>query len=302
MRKLEDVTAPNQVTYTENVIAELDGIAGSYADILNASGIKNVDPNRHGGNGMVFLGYAKWGWTESDDRLEATRMALLRRLRDWAPRYRLLFPHPTPTISKRLTKGIGLLEHWLTRDGREHDIPPTIAEAQTTISKTISDLRALADLLPSDDYPTRLVVDTNALIDNPDLAAYTDELGGKYAAHLLPVVLRKIDELKRGGRNEIVRQGAQRAERRLKGIRNNGDVRAGVRVAGDVIAKFEHIEPRGADLPDWLDMSVADDRLLASALLLQSDQPGSALYVATSDINLQTKLAAVGLPYVEPPN
>ena len=61
---------------------------------------------------------------------------------------------------------------------------------------------------------------------------------------LLPVVLREIDDLKRGGRNEIVRHGAQRAEKRLKGIRINGDMREGVRVAGSVIAKCEHIEPR----------------------------------------------------------
>src|SRR6476619_7270254 len=32
-----------------------------------------------------------------------------------------------------------------------------------------------------------------------DLAAYTDVLGGKYVVHLLPVVLREIDDLKRRG-------------------------------------------------------------------------------------------------------
>jgi hypothetical protein len=73
-------------------------------------------------------------------------------------------------------------------------------------------------------------------------------------------------------------------------------------VAGDVIAKFEHVEPRSRDLPEWLDMTVPDDRFVAATLLLQSEHPGSALYVGTSDINLQTKLAATGLPYVEPPD
>ena len=68
------------------------------------------------------------------------------------------------------------------------------------------------------------------------------------------------------------------------------------------MAKFEYIEPSGTDLPDWLDLNVPDDRLVAAALLLQSRYPGSALYVATSDINLQTKLSAVGLPFTEPPD
>jgi hypothetical protein len=40
---------------------------------------------------------------------------------------------------------------------------------------------------------------------------------------------------------------------------------------------------------------------VASTLLLQSDHPGSSLYVATGDINMQTKLADVGVPFVELP-
>lgn len=48
------------------------------------------------------------------------------------------------------------------------------------------------------------------------------------------------------------------------------------------------------------DLDVPGDRFLASTLLLQSRHPGSAFDVATSGINLQTKLAAVGLPFLEP--
>ena len=121
-------------------------------------------------------------------------MALLRRVRDWAPRFLLLFPHPTPVVKKRLKGGIKHLESWLVRDGKGHDIPSTIAEAQEMLTATVADLRGLIDLLPSDDYVKRLVVDTNALIDNPDLAAYTGGLGGKYVVHLVPVVLREIDD------------------------------------------------------------------------------------------------------------
>jgi hypothetical protein len=65
---------------------------------------------------------------------------------------------------------------------------------------------------------------------------------------------------------------------------------------------FEHVEPRDEGLPDWLDLSVPDDRLVASTLLLQSAHPGSAVFVGTSDLNLQTKRAAVSLTFVEPPD
>jgi len=72
-----------------------------------------------------------------------------------------------------------------------------------------------------------------------------------------------------------------------------------VRVSRGVYAVFEHVEPKQEGRPCWLDLTVPDDRFVASSLLLQSEHPGSALYVATSDINLQTKLSAVGLPFVE---
>lgn len=281
-------------------MAELDTIHVAYTEILAASTIRNVDPNRRG-SGVVFVGAASWGWSPSDEGLEASRMALLRRIRDWEPRFRLLFPHPIPTVTKRLDEHIGRLLRWLVRDMSDHTIPSTVDKATEVIGNDIAELRALTDLLAVDEYHTRLAVDTNTLIDNPDLAAHVPTLGRRYMVHLLPVVLREIDDLKRAGRTEELRQAAHRADRRLKGLRSNGDVRAGVRVAGEVHVVFEHVEPRGDRLPTWLDLSVPDDRFVAASLLVQSDHPGSALYVATSDINLQTKLAAVGLPFIELP-
>jgi rRNA-processing protein FCF1 len=293
------VLSRDVATYAENLLAELDDIAASYAEILAASTIKYVNPNRRG-SGVFFVGAADWGWGDSDDQIEAARMELLGRFREWTPRFGLLFPHPTPDVAKRLDKATKHLRRWLIRDNRsDHTIPGTIDAAQEKIRASVVDLRALTNLLPPDDHPVRLVVDTNALIDNPDVAAYTGEIGGKYVVHLLPVVLGEIDDLKRSGRTPELRDNAKRANQRLKGIRNNGDVRKGVRVAGDVIAVFEHIEPRSDALPEWLDMSVPDDRLVAATLLLQSAHPGSAVYVATGDINMQTKLAAVGIPHVE---
>ncbi|GHF35341.1 rRNA-processing protein FCF1 [Amycolatopsis bartoniae] len=289
-------------SYVRRLLAELDDIHSAYSEILSASSIINIDPNRSSRSSFaVFVGFASRGWAPSSDVLEGDRMTLLRRVRDWEPRYRLLFPHPTPTVGDRLDKNIGLLEAWLVRKSGAHGVPSTLEQAIQQLDDVVADLRHLTDLLPVDDYPTRLTVDTNTLIDNPDLAAHVGALGSRYMAHLLPVVLREIDDLKRGGRNQDLREAAKRAEKRLKGLRSNGNVRDGVRVAGDVWAVFEHIEPRNDRLPSWLDLTVPDDRFIASTLLLQSGHPGSALYVATSDINMQTKLAAVGLPFIELP-
>lgn len=286
-------------SYLARLLAELDEISAGYAGVLSASAVRNIDRSGRG-SGIVFYGASR-GWAESDPGLEAARMELLRLVRDWEPRFRLLFPHPTPAVSKRLGEHIGRLEGWLVRKPGEHGIPSTIAAAAAVVEAGVADLRELARLLPPDEYAVRLAVDTNTLIDNPDLAVHAVALGRRYMVHLLPVVLREIDDLKRGGKTPQLREAAQRADRRLKGLRDNGDVLSGVRVAGEVHAVFEHIEPKDDRLPSWLDLAVPDDRFAASCLLLQSEHPGSALYVATSDLNLQTKLAAIGLPFIELP-
>ena len=134
------------------------------------------------------------------------------------------------------------------------------------------------------------------------MTVYTNQIGIHYRAHLLLLVMGEIDDLKRSGRVQELRDAAKRADRYLKELRRRGDVRAGVRVAGKVSAVFEYVEPKADGLPSWLDLDVPDDRFVAAALLLQSGHPGSAVYVATSDLDLQNKLRAVGLPFVEPPS
>ncbi|MGW4983336.1 PIN domain-containing protein [Streptomyces mirabilis] len=285
---------PLPPTYKERLLTQLDAIESDYVAVLEASDTEYVD--------SIVITAASWEWAPSGPELEMQRMDLLRRLRDWKPRFLLLFPHPTPETAEKLKDSLGLLERWLLRERtwEDYDIPQYIPQAVKLLQASVKQLRGLTDLLPTDPWPVRLTVDTNALIDNPDLAVYTGQIGPRYMAHLLPVVLRELDDMKRAGRIDVLREAAKKADRRLKGLRNNGDVTLGVRVAGDVHAVFEYIEPKSDALPDWLDLDVPDDRFIASTLLLQSRHPGSAWYVATSDINLQTKLHAVALPFIEP--
>jgi rRNA-processing protein FCF1 len=288
---MNGTTAP---TYLDRLMAELEQISDDYRTVLDRSALvpRNLPPN--------VIGFTSHRWADSNDALEHARMELLGRVRSWEPRFRLLFPHPTNGVGKRLDKHLGHMKSWLVRKN-ERNVPSSMAEAVSVIENAVADLRALASVLPPDKYAARLVVDTNTLIDNPDLAVYTPTIGNTYMVHVLPVVLRELDELKRAGRNPELREAAKRADRRLKALRENGDVRSGARVAGNVYAVFEHIEPQADGLPSWIDLTVPDDRLVASSLLVQSAHPGSALYVSTSDLNLQTKLAAVGLPVVETP-
>ncbi|MCZ4119550.1 PIN domain-containing protein [Streptomyces sp. H39-S7] len=291
---------PVPPTYKDRLLEQLALIEQDYVTVVESSQIRYVNPNRRGSNVFV-VGAANWGWEPSGPEMEAQRMDLLGHLRDWKPRFCLLFPHPTPEVKKKLNRSLKHMENWLVRPNKwDQSIPQYVPEAVRLLRASVEQLRELTALLPADPWPVRLVVDTNVLIDDPDLAIFTDQIGSRYMAHLLPVVLRELDDHKRAGRNETLREAARKADRRLKGLRTGGDVTRGVRVSGDVHVVFEHIEPKSKSLPDWLDLAVPDDRFVASALLLQSRHPGSAMFVATSDINLQTKLSAIALPFIEP--
>jgi hypothetical protein len=155
-------------SYLSRMLAELDLLEQDYADVLRRSTILNIDPNRRGGGGGVFFaGFPIYGWGPSDPALEAGRMDLLRRLRDWGPRYRLLFPHPVKTVTDRLDAALRRLEAWLLRKGRDHSVPATTEHAVVALAESVKDLRGLSKLLPPDDYARRLTPDTNTLIDNP---------------------------------------------------------------------------------------------------------------------------------------
>lgn len=283
-------------SYRQQLSNELTKLAEAFDQLLDDS---TILPHNWGPG---FIGFPHFYWGPSDADLQMRRMAALEAVRDLETRARLLFPNTTPEVSQVFKDDFGLLRRWAKRGKGDHSLPRLITEAKALAADSFSNLAGLLELLPDDEWATRLVVDTNALVDDPDLARYSTDLGPKYMAHILPIVLRELDDLKRSGRTPELREAAKRADRRLKGIRTNGDVRTGARVQGSIYAVFEHVEPRAEGLPDWLDLDVPDDRFVASTMLLQSRHPGSAVVAATSDLNLQNKLAAAGLPFIEPPD
>ncbi len=282
------------VPYADQLLTELEQIRAAFVDVLERSQISATDLPTN------FIGFPFYRWAGSSDSLQVDRMTLLGQVRDFRTRFELLFPHPTPEVSKRHDDALDHLERWLGRGKSDHSIPANIPAAVASANASVDVLAAAKGLLPADEFATRLTVDTNVLLDDLDLAQFTAQLGGRCMAHVLPVVLSELDDLKRSGRTESLRDAAKKADRRLKGLRDNGDVSVGAKVVGEVWAVFEHIEPRGGGLPSWLQLDVPDDRFIASTLLLQSRHPGSMLVAATGDLNLQTKLAAVRLPFIEP--
>lgn len=58
-------------------------------------------------------------------------------------------------------------------------------------------------------------------------------------------------------------------------------------------------EPNFDKTLSWLDRDNNDDRIIASALEIQRDNPSSAVCLVTSDINLQNKTEMARLSYID---
>src|SRR6266705_6756242 len=101
-------------------MAELEEIRLAFVDVLERSQInnRNLPPN--------VASAVHFTWGVSDDALQASRMTLLRQVRDFRTRFELLFPHPTAEVKKRHDEALDLLERWLDRAGKDRTIPPTV--------------------------------------------------------------------------------------------------------------------------------------------------------------------------------
>lgn len=271
--------------------------------IVGDSSIHYVNPNR-AGSGVVFMGAADWGWEPSTPEAIASRMQLLGRYRDWFVRLRLLFSHPTPDVARKLTVTNEFVERWLLRpDTFDHSIPRSVERAVEVATGKVDAIRELLDLARhGGSGELRVVPDTSALMRNPDLASYQRSFGSTpFVVHLTPPVLAELDDLKDRGKTQDVRDSAQAVVRRIKGMRDKGRLAVGVTLTKSVTVKTEAKEVDARAVLDWLDPAVPDDRLIAYALRLQSDHPSGVVVLVTSDLNLQTKADAAGLPYLETP-
>jgi rRNA maturation endonuclease Nob1 len=294
---------PSVASYLDRLRAELADIRAEMDALLDASTIRNVNPNTSD-SAVVFVGAADWGWGPSDPALSVSQMRLAARYHAWFDRFGLLFTHPTPDVASDIKEVDEFVRRWTERPGTwDHSIPRTIDAAKQVAAKQFETFDRLLDIASRAGSDTlRLVPDTNAFIRNPDLASYACTAPSPtFTVHLAPTVLAELDDLKDRGRNQELRDQAQGVVRRLKGLRDKGNLATGVKVTKTITVQTEAREVDVLGVLDWLDPAVPDDRLLAAALRLQSDHPSGAVVLVTSDLNLQNKADAVGLPYIETP-
>jgi hypothetical protein len=105
--------------------------------------------------------------------------------------------------ARRLDDRLGLGVVYLVREGKlKHRAPRDIASAVTRTAEAVVYLRGLVDLRPAGGWRVRLVVDTDMLLDDPEVTVCKDVISPRCMVHRLPAVSRELGDPKRAGRNE----------------------------------------------------------------------------------------------------
>jgi rRNA-processing protein FCF1 len=242
-------------------------------------------------------------WGKTDERQKRLQMEILKLYRPWIEHIRLLFNEAPNEISQEIDDIDKFVMRWVQKES-SWDIPASIEEAKAVFSKKIRRFFELLEMLESSKHRKVIVVpDTNALIICPDFTVYRKVAGqSNFTMVILPTVLSELDQLKITARDQQFREKVSSVIRRIKGLRSQGSLLEGVTVDKTISVRMEAREPDFDHTLSWLDPSNNDDRLVASILELQRQEPSAVVILCTADINLQNKAEMAHISFVETPD
>jgi rRNA-processing protein FCF1 len=286
-------------SYTARLKQDFQKIESQVMELLEISTIKEFrnDPN----SGIVFI-TPPYEWGETNEQQKILQMLLVKKYSDWIEHFRLLFSSASQEINQQIAETQKFITSWIEKES-SWEVPSSIESAKSLFHEKVRVFYELLNLLETTGKHEIIVVpDTNSLIAVPDLAQYVSAAGQpKYTVIIVPTVLGELDKLKIIHREPEFRDKVNSVIKRIKGLRTQGSLLAGVTINKTVTVRMIATEPDFDITLKWLDSENTDDKIIASVLEIQKENPSSVVVVATSDINLQNKAEMAGLPFVETP-
>lgn len=229
------------VSYATRLKRGLQGIETKMVELLEASTIKEF---RNDPDSAVFFVTPSHYWGETDERQKLLQMQLVKEYAAWIEHFRLLFRDASQEVDRQINEIHKFVTTWIEKES-SWDVPGTIQEAKSVFRDKVHVFHELIDLLEtSDKHELVLVPDTNALIAEPDLSHYAVTVGqSKYTVVIVPTVLAELDKLKVAHREQDFRDKVNSVIRRIKGLRNQGSLLAGVTVNKTVVVRMAATEP-----------------------------------------------------------
>jgi hypothetical protein len=175
---------------------------------------------------------------------------------------------------------------------------------QELLPSVVAALREHADIvsrLYSSTGMPIFIPDTNAIYYNISIEDWHSLYPAGFTICLVPTVISEIDRHKTEHRVDGVRKKAETFTRKISEYRRRGSLLTGVPLAGKMRVMAVATEPREGGF-DWLDLSQADDRIIASTLEIMRANTQSSVVIVTRDAGMHNKCELGGLTCVEPPD
>ena len=132
------------------------------------------------------------------------------------------------------------------------------------------------------------VIDTNVLLyDKKSIHSFPNN------DVVIPIIV--LDELDRfKEKTGVIGESARYVNRYLDDLRSKGDLHEGILIEN--INQTIRVELKGTEkIPEFLNQSSPDNKIIACALYIQSCNPEKKTVVVTKDINFRVKCDALGL-------
>lgn len=265
---------------------DLTGITDRLGSLIGELSAKRR--NRYG-NGIVFIG-PEYYWDEPTSEQANQQLAIKRDYDDWFEILRSVFRDPTNDVGRRISEAHSSMVLWVEL-GSNWSITSNPADNIAALRRDAGKYHDILDILESSGSADEILIpDTNALATQPDPEQYKAIVDSdKFVFVLLPTVLGELDHLKNNHRNPEFREKVNKAITRIKGWRNQGNLRDGVTVNRNITVKAVAREPDIKKTLSWLDFDNKDDRIIASVLEVQASNPTARVILVTGDINLANK-------------
>lgn len=284
-------------TYIEQIRSGLEEIETKLCDFIATITIKEIQNDPH--SGVVIFTHPYYYQTNINNEQKKVQMELNRLYSSWTEHFLLLATNMPKDREKEITKAtsflqdqINLKSDWSTRKTNEKNI--------NRIRERIKPLYSIIALFEKEGE-TILILDTNALIKEPDFDRYKSLAGDTFTIILMSTVLSELEKLKIATRRDEFRDKINSVIRRIKGLREQGSLATGVTVHKTITVKTIAREPDFSHTLSGLDKKINDDRIIAAVLEYQRENPSNKVFLVTGDINLQNKAEFAQIPFLEAP-
>ena len=266
--------------------SDLNDITEKLVDLIDGLVIERFgNSSEH----VVFIA-PDFYWGEPTPEQTSLQLGIKRDYEEWFELFNTLFAKAPNDLTRRIEEADQTLRGWIELESNwsiTHDRAANGEQLREDVKRFLD----LLDIVGNDQSNgVILIPDTNAFADEPDPVKYRPLARSEsFSFLLLPTVLEELDDLKRNHRNPDFRDKVNKAIKRLKGWRNQGPLRRGVTVDRTIAVRSLAHEPDMEHTLAWLSKDVKDDRIIASVLETQAENPAARVVLVTGDINLMNK-------------